>query len=158
MACRSVLQIRNGQSTSGASNEVGVAHHVAGMLESGGGVEQGLKLRIVGGILSEPDGVGSHVRPPSRLSQYEAIRHREERQRLQPELRWSWDSSVFPPFVDEQKIRKILLAVKTPADPAERLSNLPYFNPPSFRKTLALLGGKTCKSPEEYKGREIPER
>jgi len=60
----------------------GVAYHVAGMLESGGGVEQGLKLRIVGGILSEPDGVGSHVRPPSRLSQYEAIRHREEKATL----------------------------------------------------------------------------
>jgi integrase len=28
---------------------------------------------------------------------------------------------------------------------------LPYFNPHSFRKTLALLGGQICKSPEEYK-------
>jgi integrase len=28
---------------------------------------------------------------------------------------------------------------------------LPYFNPHSFRKTLALLGGQMCKSPEEYK-------
>jgi integrase len=28
---------------------------------------------------------------------------------------------------------------------------LPYFNPHSFRKTLALLGGQVCKSPEEYK-------
>jgi hypothetical protein len=28
---------------------------------------------------------------------------------------------------------------------------LPYFNPHSFRKTLALLGQKVCKSPEEYK-------
>lgn len=27
----------------------------------------------------------------------------------------------------------------------------PYFNPHSFRKTLALLGGQVCKSPEEYK-------
>jgi integrase len=27
----------------------------------------------------------------------------------------------------------------------------PYFNPHSFRKTLALLGGRICKSPEEYK-------
>src|SRR6476469_6872498 len=31
------------------------------------------------------------------------------------------------------------------------LSRLPYFNPHSFRKTLALLGGKLCRSPEEYK-------
>ncbi len=28
---------------------------------------------------------------------------------------------------------------------------LPYFNPHSFRKTLALLGGQKCKTPEEYK-------
>ena len=28
---------------------------------------------------------------------------------------------------------------------------LPYFNPHSFRKTLALLGGQRCKTPEEYK-------
>jgi integrase len=28
---------------------------------------------------------------------------------------------------------------------------LPYFNPHSFRKTLALLGGQLCKTPEEYK-------
>jgi len=30
-------------------------------------------------------------------------------------------------------------------------AGLPYFNPHSFRKTLALLGGQACKSPEEYK-------
>ena len=30
-------------------------------------------------------------------------------------------------------------------------AGLPYFNPHSFRKTLALLGGQICKSPEEYK-------
>jgi integrase len=30
-------------------------------------------------------------------------------------------------------------------------ADLPYFNPHSFRKTLALLGGQVCKSPEEYK-------
>jgi integrase len=30
-------------------------------------------------------------------------------------------------------------------------ASLPYFNPHSFRKTLALLGGQVCKSPEEYK-------
>src|SRR5215510_139517 len=28
---------------------------------------------------------------------------------------------------------------------------LPYFNPHSFRKTLALLGGRICRTPEEYK-------
>jgi len=30
-------------------------------------------------------------------------------------------------------------------------AGLPYFNPHSFRKTLARLGGQLCKSPEEYK-------
>jgi integrase len=30
-------------------------------------------------------------------------------------------------------------------------AELPYFNPHSFRKTLALLGGRICKTPEEYK-------
>jgi integrase len=30
-------------------------------------------------------------------------------------------------------------------------AGLPYFNPHSFRKTLALLGGQKCRSPEEYK-------
>jgi integrase len=30
-------------------------------------------------------------------------------------------------------------------------ADLPYFNPHSFRKTLALLGGQMCKSPEQYK-------
>jgi hypothetical protein len=30
-------------------------------------------------------------------------------------------------------------------------AGLPYFNPHIFRKTLALLGGQVCKSPEEYK-------
>lgn len=30
-------------------------------------------------------------------------------------------------------------------------AGLSYFNPHSFRKTLALLGGKICRSPEEYK-------
>jgi hypothetical protein len=29
---------------------------------------------------------------------------------------------------------------------------LPYFNPHSFRKTLALLGGQRCKTPEEVQG------
>jgi integrase len=30
-------------------------------------------------------------------------------------------------------------------------ANLPYFNPHSFRKTLAALGEKLCQSPEEFK-------
>jgi hypothetical protein len=31
------------------------------------------------------------------------------------------------------------------------LGGFPYFNPHSFRKTLALLGGDLCKTPEQYK-------
>lgn len=34
---------------------------------------------------------------------------------------------------------------------AVKAAGLPYFNPHSFRKTLALLGGQKCKTPEEYK-------
>jgi integrase len=30
-------------------------------------------------------------------------------------------------------------------------AGLPYFNPHSFRNSLALLGGQICKSPEAYK-------
>jgi integrase len=30
-------------------------------------------------------------------------------------------------------------------------ADLPYFNPHSFRKTLALLGGELCQTPEQYK-------
>jgi integrase len=30
-------------------------------------------------------------------------------------------------------------------------AGMAYFNPHSFRKTLALIGGQVCKSPEEYK-------
>jgi len=30
-------------------------------------------------------------------------------------------------------------------------AGVPYFNPHSFRKTLALLGGELCETPEQYK-------
>lgn len=30
------------------------------------------------------------------------------------------------------------------------MAGLPYFNPHSFRKTLALLAGQQCRTPEEY--------
>jgi integrase len=41
--------------------------------------------------------------------------------------------------------------IRTIFKDAFALVALPYFNPHSFRKTLALLGGRICKSPEEYK-------
>ncbi|MFT7389645.1 MAG: integrase/recombinase XerD [Candidatus Endobugula sp.] len=31
------------------------------------------------------------------------------------------------------------------------MAELPYFNPHSFRNTLAALGEKLCQSPEEFK-------
>jgi hypothetical protein len=31
------------------------------------------------------------------------------------------------------------------------LAELPYFNPHSFRKTLAQLGERVCRTPEEFK-------
>jgi len=34
---------------------------------------------------------------------------------------------------------------------AFNLAGLPYFNPHSFRKTLALFGEKVCQTPEEFK-------
>ena len=43
-----------------------------------------------------------------------------------------------------EPIRKIFRAAFEAAD-------LPYFNPHSFRKTLARLGEKICKTPEEFK-------
>jgi integrase/recombinase XerD len=41
--------------------------------------------------------------------------------------------------------------IRTVFKAAFAAAGLPYFNPHSFRKTLALLGGQICKSPEEYK-------
>ena len=36
---------------------------------------------------------------------------------------------------------------------AFEVAGLPYFNPHSFRKTLALLGERLCHTPEEFKAR-----
>jgi integrase len=41
--------------------------------------------------------------------------------------------------------------IRTIFKEAFETADLPYFNPHSFRKTLALLGGQMCKTPEEYK-------
>jgi integrase len=42
-------------------------------------------------------------------------------------------------------------SIRTIFKDAFAAAGLSYFNPHSFRKTLALLGGQICKSPEEYK-------
>ena len=43
------------------------------------------------------------------------------------------------------------LAKRFAAKEAFSKAGIGYFNPHSFRKTLALLGGTRCKTPEEYK-------
>jgi integrase len=47
-------------------------------------------------------------------------------------------------WTDAAAIRRIFKQAFTAA-------GLPYFNPHSFRATIALLGGRVCRSPEEYK-------
>ena len=83
---------------------------------------------------------------------------------LRKEKLWSLDDPLFPATkivvgdtrhfeasgIDHKHwssagpIRKIFRNAFTSA-------GLPYFNPHSFRNTLALLGGQICKSPEDYK-------
>ena len=41
--------------------------------------------------------------------------------------------------------------IRTVFKEAFAAAGLPYFNPHSFRKTLALLGGELCQTPEQYK-------
>ena len=41
--------------------------------------------------------------------------------------------------------------IRTIFKAAFKAAGLPYFNPHSFRKTLALLAGQECKTPEQYK-------
>jgi integrase len=41
--------------------------------------------------------------------------------------------------------------IRTISKEAFVAAGLPYFNPHSFRKTLALLGGELCETPEQYK-------
>jgi integrase len=48
------------------------------------------------------------------------------------------------PWSNATSIRKIFREAFASA-------GLPYFNPHSFRNTLALLGEKICRSPEEFK-------
>jgi integrase len=41
--------------------------------------------------------------------------------------------------------------IRTVFKEAFTAAGLPYFNPHSFRKTLALLGEKLCQTPEQFK-------
>jgi integrase len=83
---------------------------------------------------------------------------------LRQEKLWSLDDPLFPATKivvgDSRHFEASGLAHKhwSSAGPIRKIfkdsfaaSRLPYFNPHSFRKTLALLGGQICKSPEQYK-------
>jgi integrase len=83
---------------------------------------------------------------------------------LRAEKLWGLDDPLFPATKvvvgDNLRFEAAGLDRKhwSSADPIRRVfkkafaaAALQYFNPHSFRKTLALLGGKKCKTPEEYK-------
>jgi integrase len=83
---------------------------------------------------------------------------------LRKEKLWGLDDPLFPATKivvgESQRFEASGLDRKhwSSASPIRSISKdafaaagLPYFNPHSFRKTLALLGGQICKSPEEYK-------
>jgi len=48
------------------------------------------------------------------------------------------------PWLTATPIRKIFQS-------AFEAAGLPYYNPHSFRHTLAMLGERLCRSPEEFK-------
>jgi integrase len=83
---------------------------------------------------------------------------------LRKERLWSLDDPLFPAtkivvgatrhFESSGLDRKHWSSagpIRTIFKEAFATAGLPYFNPHSFRKTLALLGGQICKSPEQYK-------
>jgi integrase len=83
---------------------------------------------------------------------------------LRTEKLWGLDDPLFPATKvavgDDLRFAAAGLARKhwSSASPIRQIfkeafaaAGLPYFNPHSFRKTLALLGGRICRTPEEYK-------
>jgi integrase len=83
---------------------------------------------------------------------------------LQRERLWGLDDPLFPASKvvvgDTRQFQAAGLdrkhwssagPIRTIFKAAFAAAGLPYFNPHSFRKTLALLGGQICRSPEEYK-------
>ena len=83
---------------------------------------------------------------------------------LRTEKLWGLDDPLFPATKvavgDNLRFVASVWTASTGAAPVRsgrysrrhsRAAGLPYFNPHSFRKTLALLGGQICKTPEEYK-------
>lgn len=83
---------------------------------------------------------------------------------LQMEKLWGLDDPVFPStriVLDagqqfqasglERKHWSTATPIRTIFKDAFAKSGLPYFNPHSFRKTLAQFGEKVCRTPEEFK-------
>lgn len=84
---------------------------------------------------------------------------------LRVEKHWGLDDPLFPATLTQQDaswaFQKAAALSRTgwqSAGPIRRIfreaftrAGLPYFNPHSLRKTLALSGQQVCKSPEEYK-------
>jgi integrase len=83
---------------------------------------------------------------------------------LRNEKLWSLDDPLFPATriivsnAGQFEIAGLERRHWTTATPIRKVfraaferAALPYFNPHSFRKTLALLGEKACRTPEEFK-------
>jgi len=83
---------------------------------------------------------------------------------LRTEKLWGLDDPLFPAtkVVVADKLRFAAAGLErkhwSSASPIRQIfkeafaaAGLPYFNPHSFRKTLALLGGELCQTPEQYK-------
>jgi integrase len=77
---------------------------------------------------------------------------------------WAEDDPLFPATLVRQNESRLFTATGlrrenwSNADPIRKIFRsafeavgLPYFNPHSFRKTLAQLGERLCRSPEEFK-------
>jgi integrase len=83
---------------------------------------------------------------------------------LRDERGWGHDDPLFPATrialdsegkfesagLDRQGWRNST-PIRTIFRDAFSLADLPYYNPHSFRKTLALLAGRTCRTPEQFK-------
>ena len=83
---------------------------------------------------------------------------------LRSDQQWSEEEPLFPAtaigFSADRQFAAVGLLRSTwsNADPVRKIfrtafegTGLPYFNPHSFRKTLARLGEQVCKTPEEFK-------
>lgn len=83
---------------------------------------------------------------------------------LRSDQRWGDDDPLFPAtkigLDEEHQFAAVGLrrSVWSNADPVRKIfrtafqkAALPYFNPHSFRKTLARFGEQVCKTPEEFK-------